>query len=84
MTLSKRIRKIREAKNLTQGDVAFKFGISASAYGQIERNASKSTYDTLLKIAKALDVSILFLLDADNTEYVENKEVINKGIPSNN
>jgi len=76
MTLSKRIRKIREAKNLTQGDVAFKFGISASAYGQIERNASKSNYDTLLKMAKALDVSILFLLDTSNTEFEEKNEML--------
>ncbi len=73
MTLEQRIRKIREAKKLTQVDVAFKFGISASAYGQIERNASKSTYDTLLKIAKALDVSILFLLDTISSDYVEKK-----------
>ena len=72
MTLSKRIRKIREAKNLTQLDAAFKFGITPLANGQTQRNASKSTYDTVLKIANALDVSILFLLDTNNTDYTEN------------
>lgn len=64
--LNQRIRKIREGKNLTQEEVAAKCGMSASAYGQIERNASKSTYDTLLKIAQALDVSITFLVNIEN------------------
>lgn len=64
--LNQRIRKIREGKNLTQEEVAAKCGMSASAYGQIERNASKSTYDTLLKIAQALDVSITLLVDIEN------------------
>jgi transcriptional regulator with XRE-family HTH domain len=67
--LNQRIRKIREVKNLTQEEVAAKCGMSASAYGQIERNASKSTYDTLLKIAQALDVSITFLVDIENESF---------------
>jgi len=71
MILAVRIRRIREARNLTQSEVAFKCNISASAYGQIERKASTSSYDTLCKIAKSLDVSVLFLLDIGNPEYIE-------------
>jgi len=71
MPLANRIKKIREAKNLTQEEVANKMEISASADGQKERNANKITYENLMKIAKALDVSILFLLDTSNTEYEE-------------
>lgn len=41
MILSNRIRKIREAYNLTQSEVADICKISTSAYGQIERKASK-------------------------------------------
>lgn len=67
--LNQRIRKIREAKNLTQEELAAKCGMSASAYGQIERNASKSTYDTLVKIANALEVSIIFLVDIENESF---------------
>jgi len=55
---------------MTQEEVAFKCNISTSAYGQIERKASTSSYDTLSKIATALDVSILFLLDIKNPEYI--------------
>jgi len=71
MILAVRIRRIREARNLTQSEVAFMCNISASAYGQIERKASTSSYDTLCKIAKSLDVSVLFLLDIGNPEYIE-------------
>jgi transcriptional regulator with XRE-family HTH domain len=71
MILAERIKKIRETKNLTQEDVAFMLNISASAYGQIERKASSSSYDTLCKIANSLDVPILFLLDIENTVFLE-------------
>lgn len=67
--LNHRIRKIREVSGLTQVEVASKCGMSASAYGQIERNASKSTYDTLLKIATALNVTITFLIDTESEKY---------------
>ena len=73
MILAYRLRKIREAKKLTQEDAAFNCGMSASAYGQIERNAHKSTFETLIKIANALDVSIPFLVDTNKAEYIENK-----------
>lgn len=70
MILADRIRKIREAKNMTQGEVAFKCNISPSAYGQIERKASKSSYETLCEIANSLEVSVLFLLDIENPDYI--------------
>jgi len=72
MILAYRIRKIRESKKLTQEDAAFNCGISASAYGQIERNAHKSNFETLLKIANAFEVSISFLVDV-NSQYFTDK-----------
>jgi transcriptional regulator with XRE-family HTH domain len=47
MKLAERNRKIRIDKNLTQEEVAFKCNISQSAYSQIDRKASKSTFETL-------------------------------------
>jgi len=61
--LATRIRSIRITRKLTQAEVAKKCGISASAYGQIERNPSKSSYETLHKVAMAIEVDILYLLD---------------------
>lgn len=37
MRLANRIREIRELSKLTQAEVAYRIGISPSAYGQIER-----------------------------------------------
>ena len=71
MLLPDRIREVREAKHLTQAEVASKFDISASAYGQMERNADKCSFVTLCKIAYAIEVSLLFLVDVDNLKILE-------------
>jgi transcriptional regulator with XRE-family HTH domain len=47
--------------------------MSPSAYGQIERRAGNASYDRLYKVAKALYVTVLFLLDFENPNYVFNK-----------
>jgi transcriptional regulator with XRE-family HTH domain len=65
-TLSDRIRNTRKSKGLTQLDIAEKLNITASAYGQIERNANHCCYGTLVKISRALNVSIIFLLVLDS------------------
>lgn len=69
MRLAERIRKIREAKGLTQADIANKIEITPSAYGQIERKAGSSSFDTLCKIADAFSVKVTFLVDIDNDTY---------------
>jgi transcriptional regulator with XRE-family HTH domain len=73
MQLGERIRKIRESQNLTQAEVADRIDITPSAYGQIELKAANSSYLTLQKIALALNVSITFLLDIENPNYIEEK-----------
>jgi transcriptional regulator with XRE-family HTH domain len=70
MILGARIRMIREASGLTQADVAFEIGVSASAYSQMERKAGNCSYYTLCKIAQSLKVSVPFLLDIDNPEIM--------------
>ena len=71
MKLAERIRNIREAKKMTQAEVAYFINISPSAYGQIERKAGSTRLDTLYKIAKALSVKITFLIDLENPDYFE-------------
>jgi transcriptional regulator with XRE-family HTH domain len=66
-----RIRKIREIYKLNQTEISERMNISSSAYGKIERNANKSSYETLLKVANALRVSVKFLLDVNETNYKE-------------
>lgn len=66
MLLAKRIKQIRKIKKISQAEVADRCDISTSAYGQIERKAGKCTFETLLKIANALGVSVAYLVDIDN------------------
>jgi len=70
-TLPNRIRKIREEYGLTQTDVAFKMNISSASYGKMERNANHSCYETLSKVALKIGVSLMFLLDTGNENYLE-------------
>ena len=58
MQQANRLQKIRKAMALTQENIAYKCGISDSAYVQIERKVINSTHKTLCKIADALGVSV--------------------------
>ena len=73
MLLANRIRTIRESYNLTQTEVATMCNISPSAYGQIERKASKCSFDTLNKVALAIGVSVPFLIDLQCENFIEVK-----------
>ena len=73
MQLAKRIKEIRKAYGYSQAEIAYKCDISPQAYGQIERRAGKSSFETLTKIAESIGVSITFLVDVNNSEYTENK-----------
>lgn len=47
MQLANRIRKITESLHYSQVEIAYKCGISPSAYGQIERKVGKCIFETL-------------------------------------
>lgn len=69
MELATRIRKIRQAYGFTQADIAYKINISPQAYGKIERNAARTKFETFQKIATALGVDLVFLLDVKSNVY---------------
>lgn len=66
MELANRIRKIRENFGYTQAEIAYKAGISPQAYSKIERRAATAKYETLQKVANALGVDLLYMLDINN------------------
>jgi transcriptional regulator with XRE-family HTH domain len=75
MELANRIRKIREVNGFSQAEIAYRCAMTPSAYGQIERKASKSTFETLVKIAEALGVSVAFLVDIGNEEFKQKNKL---------
>ena len=58
MDIGDKIRKVRELKGYKQEYVAEKVGLSVTAYGNIERNASGLTFERLEEIASALEVTV--------------------------
>lgn len=56
--LGGRIKALRNAKNLTQEQVADQIGVSRQKYARIESGANSITLDILSKVAKVLDVTV--------------------------
>jgi transcriptional regulator with XRE-family HTH domain len=63
MLLSARIRGIRINKKLSQADVSNRLQIEQSTYSGYETEAGNLKFNTVVKIAEALDCSIPFLTD---------------------
>ena len=61
--LGKKIKEIRVLKKISQTEVAYRCGFDKSNYNTIEAGKRNPTIISLLKIANALEVNILDLLD---------------------
>ena len=60
--LSQNLRRLRDAKKLSQAELAERAKLSRVAYGNIEAGTATPKVDTLLRIAGALDVKLQDLL----------------------
>lgn len=65
-----RIRKIRIEKGLLQADLGNMVGLTADRIQKYENGARKPKADLLKKIADALGVSTLALVDPNTTSYI--------------
>ena len=62
LELGQKIKAIREAKALTQHELANKAGVDRNYVGMLERGERNPSYLSLLKIAKGLNVSLSKLM----------------------
>jgi transcriptional regulator with XRE-family HTH domain len=60
--LGGRIRKLREAANLTQADLADKLGVTQAYIAMLESDAREPSLDVLRRLAKALKADVSELL----------------------
>ena len=60
--LAENMKKIRERKHLSQGDICRKLGVDRAYISNIESGKQNPTLSTIEKLAKALGVSIDELL----------------------
>ncbi len=58
LSLGRRVRSLREGLRLTQEEFAKRCGISVSFASLLERGERSPSYDTLLTIARALEVPV--------------------------
>ena len=59
--LGQKIKELRSKHSLTQEDLAYKVGIDRSYIGFVERGEKNPTLSTLMKIARALKISLVEL-----------------------
>ncbi len=79
--VEERIRQLRKQCNLSQDELAHMAGISSNYMGQIERGEKCPTLETFLKIASALNVSPVTLInDTDNMPVTIYTPELNKVI----
>ena len=69
MTTGQCIKAARKKANMTQAELANKLGIPYQSISQWERDLRNPKYDTLKKIAEALDVFWLDLVGDDYIDY---------------
>lgn len=62
LMLGSRIRKLREAANLTQTDLADKLGVTQAYIAMLESDAREPSLDVLRRLAKALKADVAELL----------------------
>ena len=70
--LGPRIGALRRAKGLSQAELANRLGISASAMGMYEQNRREPSVQTIVALARELEVSTDFLLTGKASPAEEN------------
>lgn len=58
MTFGEKIKNIRKNKNITQGELGKRVGKTQQAICKLERMESQPRYEMVVKLARALDVSL--------------------------
>jgi transcriptional regulator with XRE-family HTH domain len=61
--LAAHLKRLREDREITQEQLAFDAGMTASALSRIERGLNSPGWMTVKRLAQALDVSLVRLVD---------------------
>lgn len=65
ISLSSALKKVREAKGLSQKELANLIGMAQAQYSRIESGKTDPSFSVVVKIAKALGLTISELFQAD-------------------
>ena len=75
---SRKLKKLRQSRGLTQADVAVRLGISASTVGMYEQGRREPDLETMQKICKLYNVTPDYLVYADFDAPSEISDMINE------
>ena len=79
-TVGERLRDLLQEKKMTQEELAAKVGISTSTMTRIIKDGKDISHPVLLKLSKALGVSVDFLLCNTNVPYRTNFDIEELGL----
>ena len=74
--LGRKLRELRQARELNQRQVAERIGVTASVISAYENNIRQPSYSSLIKLASLFDVSADYLLGISENRVRESRHVI--------
>ena len=71
MSLNENIRLLRQARSLSQVELAKALGVTKQSFSNWENDNIQPSIDMLIRIAGYFSVSTDYLLDLDERKYIE-------------
>ena len=65
MTIAKAIQEARKKRKMTQSDLAKEVDLSRTYISDIERSRYQPSFNTMIKLAKVLDLDLNYLIKND-------------------
>ncbi|NMR35909.1 helix-turn-helix transcriptional regulator [Chryseobacterium aquaticum] len=80
MSLGTKLKQLRQNKNWSQADVAYKLDVSQPAYNKWETDQTKPSLDNLGKIAEVFEIEIQDLFANEGNVIISNNTFENSNI----
>lgn len=71
-----RIIEIRKKRNMTQQELGKAIGVDKRVISKYEKNQTTPSVMVAFEIAKALDVSLDYLIGSDKALFIDDKEIL--------
>jgi transcriptional regulator with XRE-family HTH domain len=79
VTFGKRLRECREAKGLSQQELAKRMNTSYTVIGKYERDEMKPSIDVLKKLTEELDSTVSYLMgETDDANLFKDKKMLQR------